>query len=161
MRPMFPCCSPQSRVAPIGSSHTTPNISRLSWRGAPAYGLRRFGIKISPSPIRSTATGAPVSNPNSWRYSLGIVSWPFSPIRVWTTYSTCNSLADIVRISHHIDFRLQRLGCLTVLGMAPRKALAGDLYDDESPLSLSTRPPARARNATARPHLWENGIWPS
>ena len=52
----------------------------------------RSGIGMRASPTRKTATGAPVSRPNSPRYRLGMVSCPSSPIRVLAACSTCDWL---------------------------------------------------------------------
>src|ERR1039458_6325423 len=75
---------------------------------------KRFcsGISMRPSPTRNTATEAPASNPSSSRYCLGIVSCPFSPIRVLATYSTCDWVVGMVQphlvgISYHIGDRFR------------------------------------------------------
>src|ERR1035441_95646 len=77
---------------------------------------KRFcsGTRMRASPTRKTAMGAPVPRPNSSRYCLGIVSCPFSPIRLLATYSTCDWLEGIfqllVRISYHSGYHSRSSG---------------------------------------------------
>src|ERR1035438_6341453 len=65
---------------------------------------KRFcsGISMRPSPTRSTATEEPAPKPRSSRYCLGIVSCPFSPIRVFARYSTCDWVVDMVQPRRNI-----------------------------------------------------------